>query len=49
VSWLLSATIALGHAAGEEVRAGRITSDEAITTLRRSIPRLFIASQPIAD
>lgn len=43
VSWLLSATIGLGHAAGEEVRAGRMTSDHAISTLRRSIPRLFSA------
>jgi len=49
VSWLLSATIALGHAAGEEVRAGRITSDEAITTLRRTIPRLFTADEPATD
>lgn len=46
VSWLLSATIGLGHAAGEEVRAGRMTSDHAISTLRRSIPRLFSATEP---
>lgn len=38
--WILSAVFALGHAAGEEVRAGRITSTEAIDALRRTIPRL---------
>jgi len=46
MSWLLSATIGLGHAAGEEVRAGRMTSGEAFATLRRSIPRLFTADKP---
>jgi AcrR family transcriptional regulator len=46
VSWLLAATIALGHAAGEEVRAGRMKPDEAIDTLRRTIPRLFTADEP---
>jgi AcrR family transcriptional regulator len=46
VSWLLSATIGLGHVAGEEVRAGRMTPDEAIATLRQSIPRLFTAGEP---
>ena len=46
VSWLLSATVGLGHAAGEEVRAARMTPDEAIDTLRRSILRLFSAGQP---
>ena len=49
VSWLLSATIGLGHAAGEEVRAGRMTSDEAMATLRRSILRLFTSDQPFTD
>ncbi len=49
VSWLLSATIALGHAAGEEVRAGHMTPDQAIATLRRSIPRLFTAGEPGTD
>jgi len=41
VGWLLAATIALGHAAGEEVRARRMTTQQALDTLRRSIPRLF--------
>lgn len=40
-SWLLAAIIGLGHTAGEEVRAGRLTSEQAIDTLRRSIDRLL--------
>ncbi|MFC1407634.1 MULTISPECIES: TetR/AcrR family transcriptional regulator [Streptacidiphilus] len=40
VAWVLSATLALGHAAGEEVRAGRMTPTEAVQVLRTSIPRL---------
>ncbi|MGH3473007.1 MAG: TetR/AcrR family transcriptional regulator [Nocardioidaceae bacterium] len=46
VSWLLAAIIGLGHAAGEEVRAERLTPDQAIDTLRRSIPRLLTPNQP---
>lgn len=46
VSWLLSATIGLGHSAGEEVRAGRMTPDQAIAALRRTIPRLFSTGEP---
>lgn len=38
--WVLAAVLALGHAAGEEVRAGRMTADEAIDALRVSVPRL---------
>jgi AcrR family transcriptional regulator len=49
VNWLLSATIGLGHTAGEEVRAGRMTPDEAIATLRRSIPRLSTAGEPVTN
>ncbi|MGH3415604.1 MAG: TetR/AcrR family transcriptional regulator [Actinocrinis sp.] len=39
--WILAAVLALGHAAGEEVRAGRMSSAEAVNTLRRDIPRLL--------
>jgi AcrR family transcriptional regulator len=46
VSWLLAAIIGLGHAAGEEVRAGRLTPDQAIEALRRSIPRMLATGQP---
>jgi hypothetical protein len=41
VGWVLASVLALGHAAGEEVRAGRMTSAEAIAALRVSIPRLL--------
>lgn len=40
VDWILAAFLALGHAAGEEARAGRMTSAEAVDALRNSIPRL---------
>lgn len=40
VGWVLAAVLALGHAAGEEVRAGRMDSAQAIEALRVSIPRL---------
>lgn len=40
IGWVLAAVLALGHAAGEEVRAGRMNSAEAIEALRISIPRL---------
>ena len=44
--WILTAVLALGHAAGEEVRAGRTTSTEAIEALRVSIPRLVRPAPP---
>ncbi|MBS2966358.1 TetR/AcrR family transcriptional regulator [Actinocrinis puniceicyclus] len=47
VAWILSATLALGHTAGEEVRAGRMTSAQAIDVLRRGIPRLFRAENSL--
>lgn len=40
VDWILAAFLALGHAAGEEVRAGRMTSAAAVDALRVGIPRL---------
>jgi AcrR family transcriptional regulator len=45
VTWVIAATTALGHAAGEEVRAGRMTSSEAGTVLRQALQRLFARSQ----
>lgn len=47
VGWVLAAVLALGHAAGEEVRAGRMTSAEAIGMLRISIPRLVRPAPPV--
>ena len=44
--WLLAATLALGNAASEQVRAGRMTPDEAAAALRRSVPRLFGVTGP---
>jgi AcrR family transcriptional regulator len=40
-TWLTAVTIALGHAAGEEVAAGRMVADEAIIALELSILRVF--------
>lgn len=39
--WLLAAFLALSHAAAEEVRAGRMTADDAGRSLRRTIHRVF--------
>ena len=41
VTWFVSVTLALGHAAGEEVRAGRMTMKQARALLRTSVTRLF--------
>lgn len=40
-TWLLAATVALGHAAGEQVSSGRMTNQEASTALKRSVLRLY--------
>jgi hypothetical protein len=49
IEWILAAVLSLGHAAGEEVRAGRMTSSEAVDALRISIPRLVRpARKPLA-
>ncbi len=48
IGWVLASVLALGHAAGEEVRAGRMTSAEAIEALRVSIPRLVRAGRSSA-
>ncbi len=45
VSWILAAVLGLAHAAGEEVRVGRMTSDQAVRILRVSIPRLVQPGQ----
>lgn len=43
--WLLTATMALGHAAGEEVGAGRMSAEEADATLRTSLLRVYGVEQ----
>jgi hypothetical protein len=44
-AWLLATTVALGHAAGEQVGAGRMTAEDAANALKRSILRLFGANE----
>jgi AcrR family transcriptional regulator len=40
-AWLVSATIALGHVAGAEFAAGRMTATQTTAALRHSILRLY--------
>ncbi|MEV0407566.1 TetR/AcrR family transcriptional regulator [Actinoallomurus sp. NPDC050550] len=40
-AWLVSATVALGHAAGGEVAAGRMTTERTAAALRQSILRVY--------
>lgn len=44
--WLLAATLALENVAGEQVRAGRMTPDEAVAAMRSSALRLFGVTEP---
>jgi AcrR family transcriptional regulator len=44
-AWLVSATIALGHAAGGEVAAGRMTTAQAAEALRHGILRVYGARE----
>lgn len=41
-SWIVAATMALGHAAGEQVRAGQLSAGRAEAMLRRSLSRLLL-------
>ena len=43
--WLVAMTVALGHAAGDEVGSGRMTSVEAETALRTTILRVLGAPE----
>lgn len=43
VSWMLAAITALGHAAGEEVHAGRLTPARGRAILERALARLLAA------
>lgn len=43
-SWLIAATIGLGHAAGQEVRAGRMSTEEAGAAFRESVLRIYGAT-----
>ena len=45
-SWLLTAALALGRAAEDEVKAGRMTIDEASHAVHHSYLRLFGIQDP---
>ncbi|SCL45708.1 transcriptional regulator, TetR family [Micromonospora citrea] len=45
-AWLVAATIALGHAAGAEVAAGRMGAARAAAALRESILRVYGVREP---
>jgi AcrR family transcriptional regulator len=45
-TWPVSATIALGHATGDQVAAGRMTTQQAAEALRHGIVRLYGARKP---
>jgi hypothetical protein len=40
-AWLLTGALALGRAAEDEVKARRMTTNEASPAVHRSFPRLF--------
>ena len=44
--WLLTASLALGRAAEEEVKAGRMTIEEATNAMHHSFLRLLGAEDP---
>ena len=45
-SWLLTASLALGRAAEEEVKSGRMTIEEATHTMHHSFLRLLGVADP---
>ncbi|WP_285621267.1 TetR/AcrR family transcriptional regulator [Actinoallomurus iriomotensis] len=44
--WLIAATIALGHAADHQIRAGRLNARAAAIQFRTSVMRLYGATDP---
>lgn len=46
--WLVAATIALGHAADHQIRAGRLTAGDAAGQFRASVMRLYGSKGPAA-
>jgi hypothetical protein len=46
--WLVAATIALGHAAGQEVAAGRMTTRDAGDVFAESVLRVYGVDPPAA-
>lgn len=47
-TWLLAATIGLGHAAGAEVAAGRMPAGQAADALRHSVLRILGADDQLS-
>ena len=47
--WLLSASLALGRAAEDEVKAGRMSIEDASSAVRRSFLRLFGLPSPAPE
>jgi hypothetical protein len=47
-AWLLTAGLALGRAASEAVKAGRMTIEEAAQAMRHSLLRLLGVADPAA-
>jgi hypothetical protein len=45
-AWLLAAFLGLAHAAGQEVAAGRLSAEDASSTLRTSVARVFGTAPP---
>lgn len=42
VDWVVTATIKLGHAAGEKVAAGEMSEEEVVATLRTTLLRILV-------
>ena len=40
-TWLVQATLSLGHAAAEQIAAGRVTANKAAAILEESVFRLY--------
>ena len=45
-TWLVAATVALGHAAGQEVSEGRLSAHDAGAAFRDSVLRIYLATAP---
>jgi AcrR family transcriptional regulator len=45
-AWLLASFLGLAHAAAQEVRAGRLSAEDASRSLRRTVARAFGVGQP---
>ncbi|TDC19661.1 TetR/AcrR family transcriptional regulator [Streptomyces sp. 8K308] len=46
LSWQVAAVIALSHATGEEIRAGRLSAADAVAALHSGLLRLLVRERP---